>query len=112
MRKLLYPFLNPPANPLLFKLSSLWHQVQAQLGAAVLASDQLRMSQGRQLWSLARGPRDVLHGLRLQLALLERDFDELDYDALRALDPDNPPDVRAFSEVGDVAVSRALDASG
>jgi hypothetical protein len=62
------------------------------------------MSQGRQLWSLARGPRDVLHGLRLQLALLERDFDELDYDALRALDPDNPPDVRAFSEVGDFAV--------
>ncbi|GAQ87029.1 RING/U-box superfamily protein [Klebsormidium nitens] len=81
------------------RMYSLWHQVQSQLGGAtVFAGDQLRMSQGMQLWSLYRGPRDAFTGLRLQLALLERDFDELDYDALRALDPDNPPDVRAFSE--------------
>ncbi|KAE9585700.1 hypothetical protein Lal_00010174 [Lupinus albus] len=36
--------------------------------------------------SLAIATRGRLHGLRLQLALIDRDFDELDYDTLRSLD--------------------------
>ncbi|KAJ6670638.1 TARGET OF ERK KINASE MPK-1 [Salix viminalis] len=36
--------------------------------------------------SIAFATRGRLQGLRLQLALLDREFDDLDYDALRALD--------------------------
>ncbi|KAG8096589.1 hypothetical protein GUJ93_ZPchr0013g33945 [Zizania palustris] len=39
-----------------------------------------------------------LQRLRLQLALLDREFDDLDYDALRALDADNSPHAPSMSE--------------
>lgn len=40
--------------------------------------------------SIALATRGRLQSLRLQLALLDREFDDLDYDALRALDADSP----------------------
>lgn len=48
--------------------------------------------------SIAIATRGRLQGLRLQLALLDREFDDLDYDALRALDGDNPPGVASLSD--------------
>ncbi|XP_058099315.1 E3 ubiquitin-protein ligase SDIR1 isoform X1 [Magnolia sinica] len=48
--------------------------------------------------SIAFATRGRLHGLRLQLALLDREFDDLDYDALRALDSDNNPSAPSMSE--------------
>eukprot|EP00250_Pteridium_aquilinum_P011055 c19809_g1_i1 orf=124-978(+) len=48
--------------------------------------------------SIAFATRGRLQGLRLQLALLDREFDDLDYDALRALDGDNPPGVASLSD--------------
>ncbi|KAL6526802.1 E3 ubiquitin-protein ligase sdir1 [Orobanche gracilis] len=41
--------------------------------------------------SIAFATRGRLQGLRLQLALLDREFDDLDYETLRALDADNVP---------------------
>lgn len=49
--------------------------------------------------SIAFATRGRLQGLRLQLALLDREFDDLDYDALRALDGDNPPGVASLSDI-------------
>ncbi|KAJ6720461.1 TARGET OF ERK KINASE MPK-1 [Salix viminalis] len=40
----------------------------------------------------------VCKGLRLQLALLDREFDDLDYETLRALDGDNVPNGTSMSE--------------
>ncbi|KAJ8631759.1 hypothetical protein MRB53_025082 [Persea americana] len=48
--------------------------------------------------SIAFATRGRLQGLRLQLALLDREFDDLDYDALRALDSDNAPAAPSMSE--------------
>ncbi|XP_038723760.1 E3 ubiquitin-protein ligase SDIR1-like [Tripterygium wilfordii] len=48
--------------------------------------------------SIALATRGRLQGLRLQLALLDREFDDLDYDALRALDSDNPSTATSMSE--------------
>ncbi|CAN1231320.1 E3 ubiquitin-protein ligase SDIR1 [Linum grandiflorum] len=48
--------------------------------------------------SIAFATRGRLQGLRLQLALLDREFDDLDYDALRALDSDNVPSAHSMSE--------------
>ncbi|GKV32912.1 hypothetical protein SLEP1_g41478 [Rubroshorea leprosula] len=48
--------------------------------------------------SIAFATRGRLPGLRLQLALLDREFDELDYDTLRALDSDNPSTTPSMSE--------------
>ncbi|KAG2553002.1 hypothetical protein PVAP13_9KG505100 [Panicum virgatum] len=48
--------------------------------------------------SIALATRGRLQSLRLQLALLDREFDDLDYDALRALDADNSPHVPSMSE--------------
>lgn len=47
---------------------------------------------------MAFASRGRLQGLRLQLALLDREFDELDYDALRSLDSDNNPNAPAMTE--------------
>eukprot|EP00252_Welwitschia_mirabilis_P011926 TRINITY_DN2651_c0_g1_i1.p1 TRINITY_DN2651_c0_g1~~TRINITY_DN2651_c0_g1_i1.p1 ORF type:complete len:286 (+),score=48.92 TRINITY_DN2651_c0_g1_i1:266-1123(+) len=78
-------------------------QAQAQAHAAAVAAaagglvghTELRL---RMPPSIAFATRGRLQGLRLQLALLDRDFDDLDYDALRALDSDNPPGVHSMSE--------------
>ncbi|XP_061337970.1 E3 ubiquitin-protein ligase SDIR1-like [Gastrolobium bilobum] len=48
--------------------------------------------------SIAIATRGRLHGLRLQLALLDREFDELDYDTLRALDSDTASSTPSMSE--------------
>ncbi|XP_021894624.1 E3 ubiquitin-protein ligase SDIR1-like isoform X2 [Carica papaya] len=48
--------------------------------------------------SIALATRGRLQGLRLQLALLDREFDELDYDALRTLDADNASSIPSMSE--------------
>ncbi|CAI8616640.1 unnamed protein product [Vicia faba] len=48
--------------------------------------------------SIAIATRGRLQGLRLQLALLDREFDELDYDTLRALDSDNASSTPSMTE--------------
>lgn len=48
--------------------------------------------------SIAFATRGRLQGLRLQLALLDREFDDLDYDTLRALDSDNTSTTHSMSE--------------
>ncbi|CAL0332238.1 unnamed protein product [Lupinus luteus] len=48
--------------------------------------------------SLAIATRGRLHGLRLQLALVDRDFDELDYDTLRSLDSNIASTIPSMTE--------------
>ncbi|CAL5211577.1 unnamed protein product [Lathyrus oleraceus] len=48
--------------------------------------------------SIAIATRGRLQGLRLQLALLDREFDELDYDTLRALDSDTASSTPSMTE--------------
>ncbi|XP_022752728.1 E3 ubiquitin-protein ligase SDIR1-like isoform X3 [Durio zibethinus] len=48
--------------------------------------------------SIAFATRGRLQGLRLQLALLDREFDDLDYETLRALDADNTSTTHSMSE--------------
>ncbi|XP_062085003.1 E3 ubiquitin-protein ligase SDIR1-like isoform X2 [Humulus lupulus] len=48
--------------------------------------------------SIAFATRGRLQGLRLQLALLDRELDDLDYDTLRALDTDNTSTTQSMSE--------------
>ncbi|KAJ7561619.1 hypothetical protein O6H91_03G035900 [Diphasiastrum complanatum] len=75
-------------------------QAQAQATAAATAGTFLGHTELRLRMppSIAFAARGRLQGLRLQLALLDREFDDLDYDALRALDGDNPPGVASMSE--------------
>ncbi|XP_039135688.1 E3 ubiquitin-protein ligase SDIR1-like [Dioscorea cayenensis subsp. rotundata] len=74
-------------------------QAQAQAHAAaasgLLGHTELRLHMPP---SIAFATRGRLQGLRLQLALLDREFDDLDYDTLRALDSDNNPDAPSMSE--------------
>ncbi|URE36126.1 E3 ubiquitin-protein ligase [Musa troglodytarum] len=74
-------------------------QAQAQAHAAAasgfLGGTELRLHVPP---SIAFATRGRLQSLRLQLALLDREFDDLDYDALRALDSDNPPDAPSMTE--------------
>ncbi|KAB1217847.1 E3 ubiquitin-protein ligase SDIR1 [Morella rubra] len=76
-------------------------QLQAQAQAhAVAASGLLGHTELRLHMppSIALATRGRLQGLRLQLALLDREFDDLDYDTLRALDADNVPSVPSMTE--------------
>ncbi|KAJ7980819.1 E3 ubiquitin-protein ligase SDIR1 [Quillaja saponaria] len=65
-------------------------QAQARVHAAaatgLLGHTELRLHVPPSIAFAARGR---LQGLRLQLALLDREFDDLDYDTLRSLDSDN-----------------------
>ncbi|XP_068635712.1 E3 ubiquitin-protein ligase SDIR1-like [Aristolochia californica] len=74
-------------------------QAQAQAHAAaasgLLGHTELRLHMPP---SIAFATRGRLQGLRLQLALLDREFDDLDYDALRALENDNSPGAPSMSE--------------
>ncbi|XP_008803095.2 E3 ubiquitin-protein ligase SDIR1-like [Phoenix dactylifera] len=74
-------------------------QLQAQ-AHAVAASGLLRHTEVRlhvpPSVAFATGGR--LQSLRLQLALLDREFDDLDYDALRELDTDNSSEAPSMSE--------------
>ncbi|XP_059628108.1 E3 ubiquitin-protein ligase SDIR1 [Cornus florida] len=75
-------------------------QLQAQAQAHAAASGLLGHTE---LWlnmppPTAVATRGRLQGLRLQLALLDREFDDLDYETLRALDSENVPTVPSMSE--------------
>ncbi|KAM1447183.1 hypothetical protein ACFXTO_006311 [Malus domestica] len=74
-------------------------QAQAQSHAAaasgMLSHTELRLHMPP---SIAFATRGRLQGLRLQLALLDREFDDLDYDTLRALDSDNASTATSMSE--------------
>ncbi|XP_021835443.1 E3 ubiquitin-protein ligase SDIR1 isoform X2 [Spinacia oleracea] len=74
-------------------------QVQAQARAAAASGlfghTEFRLHMPS---SIALASRGRLQGLRLQLALLDREFDDLDYEALRALDADNVSNIPSMSE--------------
>ncbi|WOL04731.1 E3 ubiquitin-protein ligase [Canna indica] len=70
-------------------------QVHAAAASGLLGHTELRLHVPP---SIAFATRGRLQSLRLQLALLDREFDDLDYDALRALDSDNPPDAPSMTE--------------
>ncbi|KAK3009149.1 hypothetical protein RJ639_014176 [Escallonia herrerae] len=74
-------------------------QAQAQAHAAaatgLLSRTEFRLQMPP---SIALATRGRLHGLRLQLALLDREFDDLDYETLRALDSDNGTRTTSMSE--------------
>ncbi|XWS65971.1 hypothetical protein CRYUN_Cryun05aG0159700 [Craigia yunnanensis] len=74
-------------------------QAQAQAHAAaasgLLGHTELRLHMPP---SIALATRGRLQGLRLQLALIDREFDDLDYETLRALDADNVPTAASMSE--------------
>lgn len=70
-------------------------QAHANNSSGLLGHTELRLHMPP---SIAFASRGRLHGLRLQLALLNRDFDDLDYDTLRELDVDNSPDIPSMSE--------------
>lgn len=76
-------------------------QLQAQARAHAAAASGLLSHTELRLHvppSIAFATRGRLQGLRLQLALLDREFDELDYDTLRALDSDNTSTTPSMSE--------------
>lgn len=76
-------------------------QLQAQAQAHAMAANgiightELRLHMPP---SIALATRGRLQGLRLQLSLLDREFDDLDYETLRALDSDNAPTVPSMSD--------------
>ncbi|KAJ0979530.1 hypothetical protein J5N97_015004 [Dioscorea zingiberensis] len=70
-------------------------QVHAAAASGLLGHTELRLHMPP---SIALATRGRLQGLRLQLALLDREFDDLDYDTLRALDSENSPEVPSMSE--------------
>ncbi|WVZ05642.1 hypothetical protein V8G54_018988 [Vigna mungo] len=74
-------------------------QAQAQAHAAaasgILGHTELRLHMPP---SIALASRGRLQGLRLQLALLDREFDDLDYETLRALDSDNVSTAASMTE--------------
>ncbi|XP_024028089.1 E3 ubiquitin-protein ligase SDIR1 isoform X2 [Morus notabilis] len=74
-------------------------QVQARAHAAaasgLLGHTELRLHMPP---SIAFATRGRLQGLRLQLALLDRELDDLDYDTLRALDNDNATTTQSMTE--------------
>ncbi|KAL2955591.1 hypothetical protein AAZX31_18G036800 [Glycine max] len=74
-------------------------QAQAQAHAAaasgILGHTELRLHMPP---SIALASRGRLQGLRLQLALLDREFDDLDYETLRALDSDNVSTAPSMTE--------------
>ncbi|KAI5412492.1 E3 ubiquitin-protein ligase SDIR1 [Lathyrus oleraceus] len=74
-------------------------QAQAQAHAAaasgLLGHTELRLHMPP---SIALASRGRLQGLRLQLALLDREFDDLDYETLRALDSDNVSTAPSMTE--------------
>ncbi|GAB4831822.1 E3 ubiquitin-protein ligase sdir1 [Ancistrocladus abbreviatus] len=70
-------------------------QAHAMAASGLLSHTELRLHMPP---TIALATRGRLQGLRLQLALLDREFDDLDYETLRALDADNAPAVPSMSE--------------
>lgn len=62
-------------------------QAHAMAASGLLGHTELRLHMPPTITLATRGR---LQGLRLQLALIDREFDDLDYETLRALDVDNP----------------------
>ncbi|XAR60635.1 hypothetical protein NMG60_11034089 [Bertholletia excelsa] len=76
-------------------------QLQAQAQAHAAAANSLLGHTEFRLHmppSIALATRGRLQGLRLQLALLDREFDDLDYETLRALDTENTSTTPSMSE--------------
>ncbi|KAK3031909.1 hypothetical protein RJ639_036705 [Escallonia herrerae] len=72
-----------------------YYQAHAAAASGLLGHTELRLHMPP---SVALATRGRLQGLRLQLALLDREFDDLDYDNLRALDSDNVPSAFSMSD--------------
>ncbi|OAY46120.1 E3 ubiquitin-protein ligase SDIR1 isoform X1 [Manihot esculenta] len=70
-------------------------QAHAAMASGLLSHTELRLHMPP---SIALATRGRLQGLRLQLALLDREFDDLDYETLRALDSDNVPTTASMSD--------------
>ncbi|KAJ4822083.1 E3 ubiquitin-protein ligase sdir1 [Turnera subulata] len=70
-------------------------QAHAVMASGLLGHTELRLHMPA---SIALATRGRLQGLRLQLALLDRELDDLDYETLRALDSDNVPTTASMSE--------------
>lgn len=70
-------------------------QAHAAMASGILGHTELRLHMPA---SIALATRGRLQGLRLQLALLDRELDDLDYETLRALDSDNVPTTASMSE--------------
>ncbi|KAJ1406915.1 Zinc finger, RING-type [Sesbania bispinosa] len=70
-------------------------RAHAAAATGLLGHDELRLHVPP---SIAIATRGRLHGLRLQLALIDREFDELDYDTLRALDSDTASRTPSMTE--------------
>ncbi|XP_076882353.1 E3 ubiquitin-protein ligase SDIR1-like [Bidens hawaiensis] len=83
------------------RMYATWQQLQAQAqenavaASGLLGHTELRLQMPP---SIEHATRGRLQGLRLQLALLDREFDDLDYETLRALDANNAPTVNSLSE--------------
>uniref|UniRef100_A0A7C9CNY1 RING-type E3 ubiquitin transferase n=1 Tax=Opuntia streptacantha TaxID=393608 RepID=A0A7C9CNY1_OPUST len=80
------------------RIYATYQQLRAQAhaaGASGLFGTELRLQVPP---SIALASRGRLQGLRLQLALLDRDFDDLDYETLRALDSDNVSSPTSMTE--------------
>ncbi|KAG4127932.1 hypothetical protein ERO13_D10G233200v2 [Gossypium hirsutum] len=70
-------------------------QAHAAAASALLGHTELRLHMPP---SIAFATRGRLQGLRLQLALLDQEFDDLDYETLRALDSGNGPSSSSMSD--------------
>ncbi|KAL4296293.1 hypothetical protein GQ457_12G032070 [Hibiscus cannabinus] len=76
-------------------------QLQAQAQAHAVVASALSGHTELQLHMpplVALATRGHLQGLRLQLALIDQELDDLDYETLRALDSDNVPSAASMSE--------------
>ncbi|KAK2984338.1 hypothetical protein RJ640_009367, partial [Escallonia rubra] len=72
-----------------------YYQAHGAAASGLLGHTELRLHMPPSVTLATRGR---LQGLRLQLALLDREFDDLDYDTLRALDSDNVPSAFSMSD--------------
>ncbi|CAL5334159.1 unnamed protein product [Camellia sinensis] len=70
-------------------------QAQAAAASGLLGHTEFRVHMPP---SIALATRGRLQGLRLQLALLDREFDDLDYETLRALDTENGSTTPSMTE--------------
>ncbi|KAI3956454.1 hypothetical protein MKX01_016867 [Papaver californicum] len=85
----------------IFRMYATCQQLQAQAQAHAAAASGLLGHTELRLHmppSIAFATRGRLQGLRLQIALLDREFDDLDYETLRALDSDNSSSAQLLSE--------------
>ncbi|KAJ3682715.1 hypothetical protein LUZ60_012942 [Juncus effusus] len=81
----------------ILRMMATCQQIQARANAHQISTNNL-LSQSELRLHVPISARGRMHSLRLNLALLDREFDDLDYDALRALDSDNSPNSISMSE--------------